>query len=187
MCHYCIHAIDTLSGLHDVQASLLYRVSIQCSVTAGYFLVTPEGFPYMCSYKCHWGAFQTLPTSPLSSLLQLLTSHPGQINSLTMHNIDWPIPFTDIDGHNQKWVQGIRRQIVAFASKQMMENCWASQQVEPYEWKLIHPCVQSGVQAVLAGWSCCGSGPIICHIQSKDVFGGKTIQEFFFSRSGHKK
>lgn len=71
--------------------------SLQCLNSVQYYcrlfkkmLVTSEGCPYLRCYNCPRRAFQTLPRSPVSSMLQLLTSHPGKINSLTMHNIRVP-------------------------------------------------------------------------------------------------
>lgn len=81
----------TFWGLWCVSISPLYSASIQCDITAGYLkkmLVTSEGCPDLGYYNCPSRAFQTLPRSPLSSMLQLLTSHPGKINSVTMHRME---------------------------------------------------------------------------------------------------
>lgn len=74
-------------------------------------LVITEGCPYPRCYNCPRRAFQTLPTSPLSSILQLLTSHPGKINGLTMHNMECHSPLTDIDGHSKTLVQMMMRRL----------------------------------------------------------------------------
>lgn len=84
-------------------------------------LVTSEGRPYLRCYNCPRRAFQTLPRSPLSSMLQLLTSHPGKINGLTMQR---PSPLTDIDRHIQTLAQKGWEQRRAYKH---VENCWAHQ------------------------------------------------------------
>ena len=109
-----------------------YSASVQCSITGGYLektLVTSQGCPYPSCYNCPRRAFQTLPRSPLSSLLQLLTSHPGKINSLTMHNMERPGRLADIDGHIQTLVQSMRSQTIASWQTHLPLNCWANQWV----------------------------------------------------------
>lgn len=120
----------TFWGLWCVSVSPLYSGSIWCSITPGYLkkkkkmLVTSEGCPYPCCYNCPRTAFQTLPTSPLSSMLQLLTSHPDKINNLTMHNMECHSPVTDIDRHSKPLVQMTMMRRLA-----NWQNCWANQGV----------------------------------------------------------